>query len=134
MKENKVLNIVDVLIYIVLGIVLFILPFPRGSFFEKEILPLEFTIYILFTVWGILKVIKKEGIEFNTWLSIPVFILPIAYLLPVILGYSANMTDALSYFMKYFAYFSVFLIASDIKFYEKKYGKFMVIGENGSTR
>ena len=130
MKENKALSIAELLVYIAMGIVLLILPFPRGSFFEKEILPLEFTIYILFTIWGILKVIKKEKIEFNTWLSIPVLILPIAYLLPVIFGYSANFTDALSYFMKYVAYLAVFLMASDIKFYEKKHGKFTLIGEN----
>jgi O-antigen ligase/Tfp pilus assembly protein PilF len=113
MKENKLINLMEKIIYIYISIILFILPFPRGLFFEREVLPTELAIYILFIFWSIVKCMKNEKVGFKSPLSIAVCLLPIAYMLPTFLGYAANKTDAISYVMRYSAYFAVFIIASD---------------------
>lgn len=113
MKESKKLGSIKNMIYTVLGIVLFILPFPRGLFFEREVVPVEFVVYVLLIFWSVYKWINHEKLHFKSVLSIGVTILPIAYLFPVLFGYAANITDAVNYVMRYAAYFAVYIIASD---------------------
>jgi O-antigen ligase len=114
MKEKKAVNISDILIFIAVGIVLIILPLPRGTFFEKEIVPTELAVYSIFIFWSIVKLIKKEKLQVNSLLMVAVCILPIAYMLPTFLGYAANKSDAISYVMRYGAYLAAFIIASDM--------------------
>lgn len=114
MKENKLTKLLEKIIYISLGIVLLILPFPRGLFFAKEIVRTQLAIYIIFVLWTIYKIIKKEKMHLNSYLTIGVCILPIAYMLPTFLGYAANTWDAIGYMMRYMAYLLVFLIVSDM--------------------
>lgn len=113
-RISKTASIMEKLIYISLCVVLLILPFQRGSFFEKEIMPMELAIYSIFIVWTIYKIIQRQSIQLNSFMAIGMCILAVAYMLPAFLGYAANKTDAVNYVMRYAAYLAVFLIASDI--------------------
>lgn len=113
-RISKTASIMEKLIYISLCVVLLILPFQRGSFFEKEIMPMELVIYSIFIVWTIYKIIQRQSIQLNSFMAIGMCILTVAYMLPAFLGYAANKTDAVNYVMRYAAYLAVFLIASDI--------------------
>lgn len=113
-NENKLANIIEKVIVILLGCILLILPFPRGLFFEKEIIPVQFIIYIIFVLWTVYKIIKKEKLLINSYLTISVCIITIAYMLPVFFNYSANKTDAINYVLRYGAYLLLFIMASDL--------------------
>lgn len=114
MKTNSISNIIEKIIYISLCIILFILPFPRGLFFEKEIMPVQLAIYIVFILWTAYKIVNKQKFQFNSYLAIGACILPIAYMLPTFLGYAVNKTEAINYVFRYIVYFAVFIIVSDM--------------------
>lgn len=114
MKTNSISNIIEKIIYISLCIILFILPFPRGLFFEKEIMPVQLAIYIVFILWTAYKIVNKQKFQLNSYLAIGACILPIAYMLPTFLGYAVNKTEAINYVFRYIAYFAVFIIVSDM--------------------
>ncbi|WP_058485880.1 O-antigen ligase family protein [Defluviitalea phaphyphila] len=111
MKAQKILQWI---LNIGLSIVLFILPFPRGLFFEKEILPVQIMIFSLFIIWAYLKKLKKEKLKIDTFLIISVILLPIAYILPLLFGVAASYYGALTYVFRYLSYMAIFLIISDI--------------------
>jgi len=113
-RVSKSVNIMEKIIYISLCIVLLILPFRRGSFFEKEIMPMETAIYTIFIFWTVYKIVQRQSIHLDSFMIIGMCILTISYMLPAFLGYAANKTDAVNYVMRYSAYLAVFLIASDI--------------------
>lgn len=111
MKQQKILQWI---LYIGLGIILFILPYPRGLFFEKEILPVQITCFALFIIWSYLKILRKEKVQINTFLVISVILLPFVYMLPLLFGVAASKYGALTYIFRYLTYMVIFLILSDI--------------------
>ncbi|NLK98099.1 MAG: hypothetical protein GX272_08490, partial [Epulopiscium sp.] len=90
-------NILHWLLYIGLGVILFILPFPRGLFFAREIVPVQIACFVLFILWSSLKILKKEKIEINSFLMISVMLLPVVYILPLLFGVAASHYGALTY-------------------------------------
>lgn len=113
-SASSVEFIIEKIIYLSLFVILFILPFPRGLFFEKEILPTEISLFAIFLLWTIYKIISRQKFKFNSFLTLSILILPLAYLLPLILGYAANKTIALNYFLRYSSYLVIFIIVSDM--------------------
>ncbi len=110
MKSNK---IVQYIIFISLGVMLFILPFPRGLFFEKEILPVQILCFGIFLVWILYKNMNKQKIEIRSYMGIAVLTLFLSYILPIILGQAANRYDALQYVIRYGAYMIIFLMMAE---------------------
>lgn len=111
MKQHKILQWI---LYIGLGVVLFILPYPRGLFFAREIVPVQIGCFALFILWSYLKILKKEKIEINSFLMISVMLLPVVYILPLLFGVAASHYGALTYIFRYLTYMVVFLMLSDI--------------------
>lgn len=98
-------------IYLTLALILFILPFPSAFFFEEDILYVEWFIFIVFFIFALGKNIHKQKLNISSALSIIVTLLPIAYLLPLIFGTAANKTASFNYFIRYIAYFFIFMLA-----------------------
>lgn len=106
--------VLEKIIYISLGIVMLILPFPRGLFFEKEIMPVELAIYSIFILWTIYKILNKDKLRLNSYMILGMCALTVAYMLPAFLGYAVNKSDAVNYVMRYTSYLFVFIIVSDM--------------------
>ncbi|HHW67478.1 MAG: hypothetical protein PWP07_177 [Epulopiscium sp.] len=111
MKQPKILQWI---LYTGLGIILFILPYPRGLFFAKEIVPVQIACFLLFILWSGLKIVKKEKIEIDSFLMTSVILLPVVYTLPLLFGVAASYYGALTYIFRYLTYMVIFLILSDL--------------------
>lgn len=111
MRQEKFLQWI---LNISIGLILFVLPFPRGLFFEKEIVPVQIGIFAVFILWSYIKIIKKEKLEIDSLLFISVALLPISYILPLIFGKAASHYGSLMYIFRYLSYLAVFIILSDI--------------------
>lgn len=111
MKQQKLLQWI---LYIGLGVILFILPFPRGLFFEKEIVPIQILIFALLMIWSYTKIVKKEKLQIDSFMIISVILLPIAYIFPLLLGRAASHYGALTYIFRYLSYTAIFMMLSDM--------------------
>lgn len=100
-------------IYLALVAIIFVLPFPKGLFFESEILYMEWVVFTLFVIFSISNIVIKRKIYLNSSVSFIALMLPVAYLLPIITGNAVNKTSSFYYFMRYISYFLVFLIAKE---------------------
>jgi len=111
MRQEKILQWI---VNIGLGLILFILPFPRGLFFEREIVPVQIAIFAIFILWSFIKIKKKENLEIDSFLFIAVLLFPICYILPLIFGKAASHYGTLMYIFRYLSYVAVFIMLSDI--------------------
>jgi len=111
MRQEKILQWI---VNIGLGLILFILPFPRGFFFEREIVPVQIAIFAIFILWSFIKIKKKENLEIDSFLFIAVLLFPICYILPLIFGKAASHYGTLMYIFRYLSYVAVFIMLSDI--------------------
>lgn len=111
MRQEKILQWI---VNIGLGLILFILPFPRGLFFEREIVPVQIAIFAIFILWSFIKIKKKENLEIDSFLFIVVLLFPICYILPLIFGKAASHYGTLMYIFRYLSYVAVFIMLSDI--------------------
>ena len=111
MRQEKILQWI---VNIGLGLILFILPFPRGLFFEREIVPVQIAIFAIFILWSFIKIKKKKNLEIDSFLFIAVLLFPICYILPLIFGKAASHYGTLMYIFRYLSYVAVFIMLSDI--------------------
>ena len=91
---------------------LFLGPFNRGLFFTWELLYAKVAIFVLLIIWGIFRILKKDGRFIETPLDYALIILFLAYL--VSLTVAVNQRAALEQTLKVLAYIVVYLVALDI--------------------
>ncbi|MCX8130807.1 MAG: O-antigen ligase family protein [Clostridia bacterium] len=114
-KDTSTVDFVSVLkgfIYCLVFIVIFYPPFIRGLFFDEEIFPTEVFVLLLFAIYWIYKSLKKDKKFLQTPLEYGTFLLTVIYFISIFV--SANIHLAVSEWLKYVMYFSVFFILSDI--------------------
>ena len=111
-KENtKLLEILQTVLFIGVLIAIFYPPYLRGLFFERELLWAEIIVFVLFTLYWILKSMKKDGVFLKTPLDYAVLAFCAVYFIAMI-G-AASFRLAFIEWLKYCMFFAVFLMVSD---------------------
>lgn len=101
------------LMLIILALILLISPFYRGLFFTHELLVANAVIFGLLFIWGIFRILNKDGRFINSPLDICLAILFIAYLVSFF-GFAVHKRDALEEVLKIASYIVIYLVAADI--------------------
>ena len=97
---------------IILSLLILIGPFFRGLFFPRELLVANGLVFFLLILWGIYRIMIKQGALFSSPLEICLALLILAYLVSFFMA--VDKRDALAEILKYLSYFIVLLIATDI--------------------
>jgi len=102
-------------------VLLFYPPYFRGLFFDKELLPTQIAIGVLFFAWIIYKwAVLKEKKFFRNPADIAALSLVGIYLASFFVA--ANYRYALGEFLKYLTYFMVYYLVSDMARGEREKG------------
>ena len=114
-KMNKI-NIntkkLNQVFFILFSIIVTLPLFFRGVYFEKELLPTLIGIYLLFTIWSIVKVKNKDFKILDS--PIDYLILGIVAIYGLSIFYGVNKRASLIEFSKYMAYLAIFLMTKDL--------------------
>ncbi|MCC5910911.1 MAG: O-antigen ligase family protein [Clostridiaceae bacterium] len=108
--KNSTLQVV---VFALLGILLFYPPFFRGLFFEKEILLTHTFSFGLFILYTGLKLKNKEKLTLDSPFGYIGLMLIIAYILPIVFFQWANLRDAMGLVLRHMNFFVVYLMVKD---------------------
>ncbi|MGV8145859.1 MAG: O-antigen ligase family protein [Alkaliphilus sp.] len=108
--ESKLFKIV---IFAFLSMLLFMLPFYRGLYFQGEIMIAHIASLFLFGIYVINKMINKKKIELVSNTDYIGILLIIAYLLPIIFFQWANLRDSIGMVLWHINTFVVYLMIKD---------------------
>ncbi len=118
-KRNKKLNIkagkkisaIEKVIFILTLILVFYPPYFRGLYFESEQFFAEIFAFILFIAFWVLRLLKKEGRFIETPLEYAAFGFVVVYAVSMVSAVA--LRPALSEWLKYLMFFSVFYMVSE---------------------
>ncbi|MFZ5987221.1 MAG: O-antigen ligase family protein [Bacillota bacterium] len=106
-EENKYIGILS--LFIVL-LVVFYSPYVRGLYFESEQLYAEILVLTAFAVYWVYKLLNKDKTFIKTPLEYAALGFPIIYFISLFA--STGLRTSISEWLKYFMYFSAFIIVS----------------------
>jgi len=120
------------LMVVVLALLLFVGPFQRGLFFPRELLTAQIFIFALLIIWGFVRLLKKEGLKFNSPLDICLLVLGVAYFISYFVA--AHKRDALAEILKITSYLIIYLAVIDIsRYYYLPWQKKLFHGEQSGV-
>ncbi|MDN5301112.1 MAG: hypothetical protein PWQ60_626 [Thermoanaerobacteraceae bacterium] len=99
------------LIFALLAVFIMYPPFFRGLFFDRELLPTEVGIFVLFVAYLMLKSQTKTHILLQNPLEFSLAAFVLVYVISVFAA--VNLRLAIGEAIKYFMYFAIFLMVSD---------------------
>ncbi len=96
----------------VVSVLLFVAPFQRGLFFPRELLIAKAFIFGLLVVWGLFRLVTRDGRLIESPLDICLIVLLLAYLVSFFVA--VHKRDALEELLKIASYLVVYLAAIEI--------------------
>jgi O-antigen ligase len=104
-----------ILMMVAIVSILFFGPFIRGLYFPRELLASNIIIFGLFAIWGLFRILIKDGSLLRSPLEVCLVVLIIAYTASFFVA--AHKRDALTEVLKNASYLIIFLVAFDISKY-----------------
>lgn len=98
--------------FVVMALLLFLGPFQRGLFFPNDLLRAKAVIFGLLVLWGLFRLLKREGLKLNSPLDLCLVVIIFAYLISFFVA--VHKRDALTEILRNASYLVVYLVAIDI--------------------
>ena len=112
LAEHKYTTFLYKVILAAILAVVFYPPYFRGLFFENDYIKAELFVFIIFAVFWVYKLLKKEKLVFKTPIDYASFGFVVVYLLSLFAA--AGLHLAVEEWLKYCMYFSVFFMLTDL--------------------
>lgn len=112
LSSHKFTTILYKVILVALLVIIFYPPYLRGLFFENDYIKAELFVFIIFALFWVFKLLKKEKLIFETPLDYASFGFVLVYLVSIIAAVSVDL--AKGEWLKYCMYFAVFFMLTDI--------------------
>jgi O-antigen ligase len=100
------------LMTLIVALVLLVGPFFRGLFFPRELLYAKALIFALLIIWGLFRILIKDGRLFHSPLDICLAVLTAAYFVSFFVA--VHKRDALTELLKTVSYVVIYLVALDV--------------------
>jgi O-antigen ligase len=100
------------LMTLIVALVLLIGPFFRGLFFPRELLYAKALIFALLIIWGLFRILIKDGRLFHSPLDICLAVLTVSYFVSFFVA--VHKRDALTEVLKAASYVVIYLVALDV--------------------
>lgn len=118
-QPNPALKIFGICLMVLLSVFMFYPPFLRGLYFEENQLPAEIFVFILFIIFSIYKLVRKDRRFLQTPLDYAGLALVVLYFLSVLfyivgIRIAVAPRTAVLEWLKYCMYFAVFFMISDL--------------------
>ncbi|NLD48707.1 MAG: O-antigen ligase family protein, partial [Clostridiaceae bacterium] len=111
-SNNQYSSIIRVILLIGVMVLIFYPPYLRGLYFEEEQLPTEIFAFILFFLYWVYKWIINDKKFLRTPIDYVSFGLTVVYFISIFVA--INIRSAISEWIKYCMFFSVFLMVTDL--------------------
>ena len=100
------------MMFVVIALLLFFGPFQRGLFFPNDLLRAKIVIFGLLILWGLFRLLKREGLRLNSPLNLCLLVLLIAYFISFFVA--VHKRDALEQLLKIASYLVVYLAVYEL--------------------
>lgn len=112
LKNEKLVNRLRIFLIAALVVLIFYPPYLQGLFFEKHVLPTQIFVFILFIIFLIYKLLKKDYTFFKTPIEYISLGFVIVYFMAIFVA--VHTRSAIIEWLKYCMYFAVFYMITDL--------------------
>jgi len=112
LKNEIIINRIRIFLIAALMVIIFYPPYLQGLFFEKHILPTQIFVFILFIIFLIYKLLKKDYTFFKTPIEYISLGFVIVYFMAIFVA--VHTRSAIIEWLKYCMYFAVFYMITDL--------------------